>query len=84
MGTGYFDFDGQRFLLDHADLVRDEVLGCALWGRDIEPLFTEWMAALPDRKMLYHSLHALFMVSGWHNHSRHLSHNAPRSSEASP
>ena len=34
------------------------------------------MDALPDRKMLYHSLHALFMVSGWHNHSRHLSHNA--------
>ncbi|MFC2153622.1 asparagine synthase-related protein [Actinomycetota bacterium] len=84
VGTGYFDFDGQRFLLDHADFVRDEVLGCALWGNEIEPLFNEWMDALPDRKMLYHSLHALFIVSGWHNHSRHLSHNAPRSSEASP
>jgi hypothetical protein len=72
VGAKWFAFDGQRFLLDHADWVRDEVLGCDLWDRTIEPMFARWMQALPKRPLLFHSLHALFIVSGWYNHSRHL------------
>jgi asparagine synthetase B (glutamine-hydrolysing) len=73
VGAHYFAFDVPRFLIDQEDFVRDEILGCDLWDASIEPLLTEWQAALPERPFISHSLHALFMVSGWHNHSRHLS-----------
>jgi hypothetical protein len=72
VGAHYFAFDVSRFLVEQEDFVRDEVLACTLWDPSIEPMLAEWQSALPSRPFLGHSLHALFMVSGWHNHSRHL------------
>ena len=72
VGANWFSFDGQRFLLENASWVRDEILGCSLWGSEMEAMLDEWMAALPERGLLHHSLHALFNVSGWHNHSRYV------------
>ncbi len=72
VGANWFRFDAARFLTDHRDWVLDEIIGCELWSPDIEPLVTGWMDRLPGRERLDHALHALFVVSGWHNHSRHL------------
>ncbi len=72
VGSHYFDFDPARFMVANAPFVREEILGCALWGPEVEPMFERWFAALPNRPLHAHALHGLFMVSGWHNHSRHL------------
>ena len=74
VGANWFNFDGQRFLLEHAEWVRDEILGCALWSADIEAFLGRLMKQLPRRGLLHHALHALFIVSGWHNHSRYVTH----------
>jgi hypothetical protein len=69
VGSNFFGFDGAAFLIGNDDFVRDEVLSCDLWLPAIEPLVDDWLTALPDRPFLFHSLLALFMISGWHNHS---------------
>ncbi len=68
VGSNFFGFDGASFLIENERFVRDEILSCDLWLPDIEPMLDGWMRALPKRPFLYHSLVALFMVSGWHNH----------------
>ena len=52
------------------DFVRGEIFSCALWDRAGLSLVAEWLDRLEDRPLLYHSLLTVFMVSGWHNHSR--------------
>jgi len=69
VGANHFQFDGASFLLDNRRFVRDEILSCQLWSPDLEPILEQWLQALPQRPFLYHSLLALFMISGWHNHS---------------
>jgi len=77
VGSNYFAFDGASFLIDNEGFVREEVLSCDLWLPEVESMLNGWLAALPQRPFLFHSLLALFMVSGWHNHSVFLEHNAP-------
>jgi hypothetical protein len=72
VGSNFFGFDGAAFLIGNEDFVREEVLSCDLWLPNIEPLVDDWLTALPSRPFLYHSLLALFMISGWHNHSAFL------------
>ncbi len=74
VGVNHFQFDGAAFLLSQEHFVRDEVLSCALWLPEVEPMLEAWTKALPKRPFLYHSLLALFMISGWHNHSFFLDH----------
>jgi len=58
--------------LDNEDFVREEILSCDLWLPEVESMLNGWLAVLPKRPFLFHSLLALFMISGWHNHSVHL------------
>lgn len=69
VGVNHFGFDGAAFLLENQRFVRDEIATCRLWSPDVVPLLNDWLEALPKRPFLYHSLLALFMISGWHNHS---------------
>jgi asparagine synthetase B (glutamine-hydrolysing) len=69
VGSNFFGFDGPRFLIENSGFVRDEILSCELWLPEIEGLLDGWLKALPSREFLFHSLLALFMISGWHNHS---------------
>ena len=48
VGSRYFDFDPARFMVTNAPFVREEILGCALWGPEVEPMFERWFAALPE------------------------------------
>jgi len=74
VGTNHFQFEGSAFLLSQEQFVRDEILSCALWLPEVEPMLDGWLKALPKRPFLYHSLLALFMLSGWHNHCVFLDH----------
>ncbi len=73
IGKHYFSFDGAGFLARNIEFVRAEIDSCALWDKQGVGLVHSWLDQIDDRPMLYHSLLTLFMVSGWHNHSRHLS-----------
>ncbi len=72
IGVGYFSFDGISFLQENTDFVREEILSCEMWEPAIEPMLTKWLAGLHRRPYIWHVLVPLFMVSGWHNHSRFL------------
>lgn len=70
IGTGFFSFDGVSFFQNNAGYVLDEIESCSLWNSSIGSLTDEWIGSLPNRPFLWHALLPIFMVSGWHNHSR--------------
>ena len=70
IGKHYFGFDGARFIQTNMDFVRSEIDSCSLWDRGGLPVIHEWLDKIGSRPLLYHSLLTVFMVSGWHNHSR--------------
>lgn len=70
IGKRWFKFDGAKFLLDHREFVLDEITGCRLWNARISELAEQWMRRLEHKHFMYHALLPLFMLSGWHNHSR--------------
>ena len=72
VGRGHFSFDGITFLQTNTEFVREEILSCDLWEPAIEPMLDDWLSALHRRPYIWHVLIPLFMVSGWHNHSRFL------------
>ena len=83
IGKHYFSFDGAGFILRNMDFVRSEIESCALWDTSNLGLVRGWLDQIESRPLLYHSLLTLFMVSGWHNHSRYLHQpSAARSRQA--
>jgi hypothetical protein len=70
IGDGYFRFDGPAFMTSQAAFVRDEIRSCSLWGPGVGGMVDGWIDAIPRRPFLWHALFPLFMLSGWHNHSR--------------
>lgn len=70
IGHKWFSFDGAQFLLEHRKFVLDEITGCSLWEARISELAEKWMRRLEHKHYMYHALLPLFMLSGWHNHSR--------------
>lgn len=72
VGSGHFSFDGAGFVAGNAEFVREEILSCMLWEPAIRDMVAGWLEALPRRPFLFHVLVPLFLVSGWHNHSRYL------------
>jgi hypothetical protein len=70
IGTGFFSFDGVDFFRDNATYVRDQITSCSLWDSNAGKLIDQWLAALPSRPLLWHALLPVFLISGWHNHSR--------------
>jgi asparagine synthase (glutamine-hydrolysing) len=72
VGKHYFEFDGARFLLRNDEYVRSEIHACSLWDSEGLDLVDGWLDRVESRSLLYHALLTIFMVSGWHNHSRFL------------
>jgi asparagine synthase (glutamine-hydrolysing) len=70
IGKHYFAFDGARFVSENRDFIKAEIGACALWDQTKLGLIHEWIDAIDGRPLLHHSILTLFMVSGWHNHSR--------------
>lgn len=72
IGKHYFSFDGAEFILRNRDFVQSEIDACALWDQGGLPIIHKWLDQIESRSLLYHSLLTVFMISGWHNHSRYL------------
>ena len=70
-GQHFFPFAGDRFLLRHRAFALDEIRRCRLWDARIGPWAETWFRRMERRPLLYHALLPLFMLSGWHNHSRY-------------
>ena len=72
IGKHYFAFDGAEFIARNMEFVRAEIDQCTLWADDGLSTVHRWLDQIDSRPLLYHSLLPVFMVSGWHNHSRFL------------
>lgn len=70
VGDGFFRFDGARFIETHREYVRDEIRSCGLWGPSVGEMTDSWLDNVSQRPFLWHALYPVFMLSGWHNHSR--------------
>lgn len=73
VGKHYFMFDGPDFVAKNMDFVRSEIDACTLWDKPGLTLAHGWLDTVGSRPLLYHSILTIFMISGWHNHSRFLS-----------
>ena len=72
IGKHYFSFDGAGFIQRNMEFVRSEIDDCSLWDEQGLGTVHSWLDQIGSRPLLYHSLLTVFMVSGWHNHSRFL------------
>ncbi|RYD50580.1 MAG: hypothetical protein EOP52_13790 [Sphingobacteriales bacterium] len=72
IGKRIFYFDMQRFVLDNSSFIRDEIINCTLWQSSIGAEVDKYLALTARKARAAGSLIDLFMVSGWHNHSKHL------------
>lgn len=81
IGKHYFQFDGPGFLERNDEFVRSEIYSCELWEPDGLRLVNKWLDRVESRPLLYHALLTIFMVSGWHNHSRYLNNSSLVSGE---
>ena len=70
VGKHYFSFEGDRFVAENRELVKSEIDSCALWDRGNLGIVHDWIDAIDRRPLLHHAILTIFMVSGWHNHSR--------------
>lgn len=70
VGDGYFRFDGAHFMETHSEFVRNEIRSCELWGPSVGEMTDRWLDTMSQRPLLWHALYPVFMLSGWHNHSR--------------
>ncbi len=75
IGKHYFGFAGAKFVMDNKDYIRSEIEACSLWDTTGLDLVRAWLDKVGSRPLLYHSILTVFMVSGWHNHSRFLTPN---------
>ena len=74
IGKRVFVFGKVRWLLRHRKFVAAEIGRCALWNEKAGPLAEKILAKLETRPDLHFGLFPLFMISGWHNHSRYVKH----------
>ena len=72
IGKHYFEFDGAGFIMRNMAFVKSEIDKCSLWDQGGLAVIHEWLDEIDSRPLLYHALLTVFMVSGWHNHSRFL------------
>jgi hypothetical protein len=70
IGKHYFSFDGARFVAHNSNFIRSEIASCALWDRGKLGMIYDWIDTIEARPLRHHAILTLFMVSGWHNHSR--------------
>jgi hypothetical protein len=72
IGKHYFEFDGATFIERNMEFVVSEIDSCSLWDSRGLLQVHGWLDRIGSRPLLHHALLTLFMVSGWHNHSRYL------------
>jgi asparagine synthase (glutamine-hydrolysing) len=68
VGKRVFKFSKRRFLAQHLDFCREEILSCTLWAPSIEYSLARVMRAFERGAQTENALLALLMVSLWHNH----------------
>lgn len=68
IGKRPFLFGKRRFLENHLGFCREQILGCALWTRGIEPELEKLSRMFLQGHAIENALFALLMVSLWHNH----------------
>jgi asparagine synthetase B (glutamine-hydrolysing) len=67
VGKHHFSFGKRNFLRHQLAFCRDEILGCALWSREIDGIVKRLADLLDRGKQTENALLSLFMVSLWHN-----------------
>ena len=82
IGKHFFSFDGASFIQRNMEFVRSEIDQCGLWDPSGLAMVHGWLDSVESRPFLYHSLLTIFMISGWHNHSRFLGHETGQAGEA--
>ena len=66
-----FIFAGNTFIMDNWKYVTDEILNCRLWKKSICDIIMGFNKNKITKRNTIPLLN-LFMISGWHNHSRYL------------
>lgn len=72
IGKKIFSFNKPEFLLKHRKFVEEEILNCKLWNQPIEAFVQKLYHQLPANPNVAYGLMQLFLLAGWHNHSRFL------------
>jgi len=72
IGKKIFYFDTQKFIFENLDFVRTEILSCRLWDEKMEKEFTKHLETARKYPRAASALVDLFLISGWHNHCKHL------------
>ncbi len=72
LGKKYFEFQLAPFMAAHRKWVIDEIFACNLWQSPVRTLVPRWYDSLSSTPRLAYGLNALFMISGWYNHSRYI------------
>jgi hypothetical protein len=68
IGKRVFKFNKRRFVEQHLDFCREEILGCSLWESSIERSVDGLARAFLRNARTENALLILLMVSLWHNH----------------
>lgn len=72
VGKRYFYFDGAQFIHENEAFIRDEILGCKLWEKQIEKILPAYLEDLKTKRQAAGLIQRLFMISGWYNHCKYL------------
>lgn len=72
IGKRIFYFDMKNFVLSHESYIREEILNCVLWSRAIESELHKYIKLARSHKRAAAAIVDLFLISGWHNHSKYL------------
>ncbi len=72
IGKRFFEFQLAPFMAAHRKFVIDEIFACDLWQSPVRTLVPRWYDSLSSTPRLAYGLNALFMISGWYNHSKYI------------
>ena len=72
LGKRFFEFQLAPFMAAHRKFVIDEIFACNLWQSPVRTLVPRWYDSLSSTPHLAYGLNALFMISGWYNHSKYI------------
>jgi asparagine synthetase B (glutamine-hydrolysing) len=70
IGKRFFEFQLDKFIVHNRQFVAEEIALCDLWTKRTHPYIGRWLDKCVDYPRYAFALHALFMISGWHNHSK--------------
>lgn len=65
-----FYLNSSKFALINEDYIKEEIFNCKLWTKDIVTLINKDFINLSISPKLSYSILAIFLLSGWYNHSK--------------